>query len=341
MEQENPLVCICIPVYNAERTIRETISSIINQTYKNIEIHVVDNASIDNTLAIVSEFNDSRITIHCNGVNIGGEGNFNRCIELATGKYTAIFHADDVYEPNIIEKQVSCFQTDINIGAVFTAAKTIDSAGAVTGSIGASKLSSNTAVFDFNLLFKSILKFGNFIVCPSAMVRTDIYKDQILWWRGDLFRSSADLDVWLRIAEYHSIVFLEEELMRYRVDSNQFSNQVRLRCERADFFLVTDYYLKNSKIQKFLINSDRLNYEMLVINDKVWRSINQYLNGNIEEATLLLRGLMSLKLFPAIFCSRRDLMTVAASIFLRLAITFKMYKASVVVLNYFRAKYNK
>ena len=236
-----PLVCICIPTYNAAATIRETLKSILAQTYRNLVVHVSDNASTDGTLRVVESLADFRVCIHTNAENIEGEGNFNRCIQFAEGKYTAIFHADDTYEPDMVAKQVAYLEANPKVGAVFTAATTIDANGKASRVIGRSGISnSNIINYDFPLLFKTILRRGNFIVCPSAMVRTHVYKDEILRWRADLFRYSADLDVWLRIAISHSVAFLNEPLMRYRVDSNQFSSTVRLRTERADFFLVMD-----------------------------------------------------------------------------------------------------
>ena len=97
MMSNSPLVCICVPTYNVESTVRETILSILAQTYSNIVVHISDNSSTDNTLSIIEALNDPRIIIHRNETNVGGEGNFTRCIQMATGKYTAIFHADDVY----------------------------------------------------------------------------------------------------------------------------------------------------------------------------------------------------------------------------------------------------
>ena len=72
-----------------------------------VEWIVVDNHSSDATVTIVESFSDERITLHHNSVNLGGEGNFNRCIALARGKYTAIYHADDIYESEMVAAQVA------------------------------------------------------------------------------------------------------------------------------------------------------------------------------------------------------------------------------------------
>ena len=126
MNNASPMVCICIPTYNAAATIRETLTSILAQTYTNLVIHVSDNASTDKTLEIVESMADSRIHIHRHENNIGAEGNFTRCIQLATGKYTAIFHADDLYGADMVAKQVAFLESHPDAGAVFTEAEMID-----------------------------------------------------------------------------------------------------------------------------------------------------------------------------------------------------------------------
>lgn len=237
MSDGSPLVCICIPTYNAEKTIRETVASIVNQRYSNLIILVVDNASTDGTLAVVEIFSDPRISIHRNEVNVGGEANFNRCILLAKGKYTAIYHADDVYEPHMVERQVTFLEANPDAGAVFTEASLIDDNGKIIGNLGLpQKLVAAGHLYDFKTIFKSVLQYSNFLICPSAMVRTEVYQQDIKSWQGEAFKTSADLDVWFRILQHHAIGVLSERLIRYRISLNQCSANLRARTVRSDFF---------------------------------------------------------------------------------------------------------
>ena len=200
MSDKPPLVCICVPTYNAASTVRETLESILAQTYANLVVHVSDNASTDDTLKVIESISDQRITIHRQKENIGGEGNFNRCIQLATGKYTAIFHADDVYEPNMVAKQVAFLEANAKVGAVFTEASLIDDSGKMIGALGLPQgLVSVDCLYDFKTIFKFVLQYSNFLICPSAMARTEVYQQDIRSWRGEIFGTSADLDVWFRI----------------------------------------------------------------------------------------------------------------------------------------------
>ena len=123
-----PLVSICIPTYNNARFLRECLDSIVNQTYQNKEIIIVDNASTDETKKIVKEYVEKyKVKYYRNKKNIGGEANFTRCIELAKGEFIAIYHSDDIYLPNMVEKQVQVFQDNSTLGAVFTSANIINS----------------------------------------------------------------------------------------------------------------------------------------------------------------------------------------------------------------------
>jgi glycosyltransferase involved in cell wall biosynthesis len=320
-----PLVCICIPTYNAAHTVGETLASILAQTYTNLVIHVSDNASTDGTIAEIESLADPRIVVHRNEKNIGGEGNFNRCIQLAEGKYSAIFHADDLYEPEMVERQVAFLEANPGAGAVFTEAKLIDEHGDSFGQIKfPAGFGSLDSLYDFNTLFKAVLRHSNFLVCPSVMVRTEVYKEEIKLWRGDLFRSSADLDVWLRIAQIRGVGMLPLQLMRYRISSDQFSANLRARISRADFFLVMDYYLAQPSVQVLLTKVDRQNYSRLERTDSVVRAVNLYLQGDEYGARELCKQVFSAEAVVAAFSSRRNLITVAVGWLVSLLALFRL-----------------
>lgn len=280
-----PLVCICIPTYNAAPTIRETIRSLLEQSYANIVVNVVDNASTDETVQIVKSLSSPRVLIHQNPNNIGAEGNFNRCIELASGKYTAIFHADDLYGPDMVASQVAFLECYGCVGAVFTEAHVIDEEGRLSGRIGAPHaLDINRPYYEFAEIFKALLLHSNFLICPSAMARTSVYKDEIKEWRGDLFGSAADLDVWLRIARKHHIGVIRKPLMQYRVWKAQWSAKIRMNTERAMLFNIIDHYLEDPSVHAILNAQDWTNYRRLERRDRIMRAVNLFLQGATKEA---------------------------------------------------------
>lgn len=319
MTENSPLVCICVPTYNSAATVRETIESILAQTYSNLVVHVSDNASLDNTLAVIESLADERIIIHRQDKNIGAEGNFTRCIELATGKYTAIFHADDVYEPDMLMKQVAYLEKNHDVGAVFTEASTIDAQGVPLGSIGrVPGGGGGVARFNFPELLKTMLLHHNFLVCPSVLVRTDIYRAEIGVWGSNLFRSSSDVDTWLRLARIKPIAVLDQQLMRYRISSAQFSDSIRNRTERADFFLVMDHYLAKPEVRDFLTKDDFRHYGWLERHERVARTFNLFVLERFKEVNDLLRGTFCLDAIRAAMHNRRGLVTLGGVIVLRL-----------------------
>lgn len=109
-----PLVSICIPVYNGEKFIDETVKDCLNQTYKNIEIIFSDNCSTDRTIALIKGYNDPRIKIFSNDTNIGLLANFKKVFTYATGKYMSFLGADDGMEPTCIEKAVNILEAPEN-----------------------------------------------------------------------------------------------------------------------------------------------------------------------------------------------------------------------------------
>jgi len=102
----NPLVSICIPAYNNAEHIAYAVQSVLNQTYGNLEVVVVDDASTDDTFDVVEAIEDSRIRLSRNDVNLGLAGNWNRSMRLAGGEFVKLMGADDALEPTAIAKEL-------------------------------------------------------------------------------------------------------------------------------------------------------------------------------------------------------------------------------------------
>ena len=276
------LVSICIPVYNNENTIKDTLDSILNQTYENIVIKLYDNASTDNTINILNEYKNkySNIKVFQNSINIGGEANFSKCIEGLEGDFGAIYHADDIYDEKIVETQVKYLSSN-DISAVFVRANLIDENSNNIGEqfFPDELINKIYHQFNFNQLFSLILKYDNFLITPSVMAKVEIYKNQIKEWNGKQFNTSADLDVWLRFSEIKDIGLITKKLISYRISSASFSYRTKFsRIKPRDMFLVIDYYLKKYKNR---IDFNFSDYEYLRFKDNLMVITNKILN-NIE-----------------------------------------------------------
>lgn len=304
----------------------KTVNSLLKQSYKNIQINILDNASTDSTIAIIRSIADNRIKIFESEENTGAEGNFNKCINVASGKYTAIFHADDIYEQTIVEEQVRFLEANSFVGAVFTGAHLIDSEGKKIGEYCIPKdIAKHGYVINFFDLFRLILKMSNFLICPSAMVRTNIYKFEVKKWRFNLFKSSSDLDVWLRISKRHALGFLDKPLINYRISNKQGSELNRSNIEKADFFLVTEFYMSSLLNKEQLQKGDILNHEVLLLRDNLSRTVNLICLNQVEASRKIIFFIFTRKWFQLMLNSWKGFFLVLFNFLLICTILMRLF----------------
>ena len=106
MKTKEPLVTVLLPAYNSEAFVRESLQSILDQTFTDFELIVIDDASTDGTVALVKAFQDSRIRLVQKPHNTGYTDSLNNGIRLARGRYIARMDADDISLPHRFQKQV-------------------------------------------------------------------------------------------------------------------------------------------------------------------------------------------------------------------------------------------
>nr|WP_292369970.1 glycosyltransferase [Methanoregula sp. UBA64] len=206
---ENPLVSICIPTYNRAGMIGKAIESALSQTYRNIEVIVVDNDSRDDTPAVVAAFADERLRYVKNERNLGLFGNCNRCIELATGTYLHILHSDDYIDPGFTARCVAFFAEHPTVVLTTTGSRIIGDSfeKEISGS-------ETDRVYPAPEGFRRLLAARSFIVCPSVMVRCDVYREVGPFSME--YPYSSDYYQWLKIARMHDIGFVSGACLFYR-----------------------------------------------------------------------------------------------------------------------------
>jgi glycosyltransferase involved in cell wall biosynthesis len=272
-QHQEPLVSICIPVFNGEKTIAKTIDSILHQTYKNIEIFIVDNRSTDSTVKIVQKFTDTRIhLIHSDTHLPCAEYNWNRCFQHGRGEFMAIFHADDIYLPRMVSRQVETFRKYPDVGCIFTQGNIIDENDEIIGEFKLPPTMRDSEPHSYPEILGSALEYADFFPCPTAMLRRDLYTE-LSPFRYDQFGSASDFDMWLRAAARAPVLILNEKLINYRVSKTQGSFGVnKLRTRESDFFKVMDHHLKHTKetLPILSINS----YEISRMGDQIIRAWN-------------------------------------------------------------------
>lgn len=129
-----PLVTIAIPIYNAEKYLRDSIQSVLNQTFKNYELILVNDGSTDSSMDIINSFNDDRIQIINDGENKGLIERLNQSINIAKGEYYARMDADDIMYITRIEEQLKFLQYHPEVDVLGTSIMTIDDQNNIVGS---------------------------------------------------------------------------------------------------------------------------------------------------------------------------------------------------------------
>ena len=127
---ESPLLSYIVPSYNYERYIRQTLESILVQSVQDFEIIVVDDASVDRSVEVITSFNDPRIRLLRNDKNIGGAASYNRAVENARGEWLVNLDADDWIAPTKAERQLAAVRKRPRLDIVGTYVSVRDEDGA-------------------------------------------------------------------------------------------------------------------------------------------------------------------------------------------------------------------
>ena len=128
---DSALVTIGLPVYNSERYLRQSIDSLLAQTYRDFMLIINDNASTDGTPRILEEYAaaDPRVKVFRNPMNIGNPRNFNRVSELTTTRYLKWSTADDFWDPSFLERAVNVMESDPTIALCYPKSFVVDAEG--------------------------------------------------------------------------------------------------------------------------------------------------------------------------------------------------------------------
>lgn len=167
---EQPLVSIAMPVYNAEKYIKKTIESVLNQTYTNFELILINDASKDRSKEIIHSFSDSRIRYIENPENLGIVKTRNKCIQYARGKYIAVLDNDDITLPPRLAKQVEFLEENNDYGICGSFYDIID---------GSDNVVHKMKLPVTNSQIKTFLLFNNCCCNSSVMIKSDIIKEQM------------------------------------------------------------------------------------------------------------------------------------------------------------------
>ena len=175
-----------------------------------------------------------------NQQTLGGYGAMNRGVRESRGDYVAIYHADDVYDPKIVERELAFLLEHDDVGAVFCLDRFIDESGHEYGRLRLPAALRRPQTFDAVLLAESLLRYKNtFLRTPSVMFRRAAF-DALGGFDQSRFGIAADLDMWTRLSIDWRIGLVHEYLMGYRHYAAQWSRQYRAHANGAGDLLRRD-----------------------------------------------------------------------------------------------------
>ena len=249
-----PKVTVLLTSYNHGSYIRNSIDSILNQTFKDFELYIIDDCSTDNSWDIIQEYKDDRIIAIRHEKNEGG------CTTRALyssfkGKYFAMAHCDDVWELDKLEKQVEYLENHPDTGACFTNVQVIDDDGNNFDQENHpySKVFLNENMNRFEWLNHFFYK-GNRLCHPSSLIRMDVQMNDDLFAAG--LGALPDFYRWVKLCLKHEIYVHPDKLTKFRIHTDESNtsgqtptNRIRVHNE---FYQIAKLYGRIQNQSEFL-----------------------------------------------------------------------------------------
>ena len=259
-----PDISVIMSVYNGETYLAEAIQSVINQTFKNWELIIINDCSTDSTGEMLAAFaaKDERIKVHTNEVNLKLPSSLNKAISLCEGNYVARMDADDICLPDRLQKQYEFMQANPDVDLSSCRFMTIKNGVYASG--GAGGRCDDKAL-------RAMLLVSNPILHPGVIAKTDVMKQ--LGYDTSL-TCTEDLELWTRMAmENRKMQILPECLLIYRLHDKQITSTTLQRqhtevlkiqnkyyaslfkemdADMQEFYISGIYFKENANIERFL-----------------------------------------------------------------------------------------
>ncbi|EKE04165.1 MAG: Glycosyl transferase, family 2 [uncultured bacterium] len=246
-----PLISICIPNHNYENYIKETIDSILAQTYQNFEIIVIDDKSTDKSVEIVKSYSDPRIKLYENDINLYTFRTNNKAMSLAKGELITILHSDDKYAPNFLEEIVKSYnkypQHKVFITGVYFYHSEDDKLTPwhpyKSGGVKSQK-EVLIRLYHQNNIGNGV----NVVIHRDCLKTVGVFSSE--------YKYIADYDYLLRLANRYEFVYIPEMLTYYRVHN---ANATSVNIKQSDRDeearkIMRNNFLDNENIPKSLQN---------------------------------------------------------------------------------------
>lgn len=270
-----PKITVLMPVYNAEKFVGEAIESVLNQTFKDFELLIINDASTDSSEKIILSYRDPRIRYCKNISNLRVAKTLNRGLKMARGKYIARQDADDIFLPQKLELQDNALKKDKDLIMVCSHFDYMDEKGNFLSSF-------REALSPEEIYYN--LQFRNCIGHPTAIFNKRVIMEEFKGYSEEY--EAEDHDLWLRISKKYKILKLDKTLVKVRlsqcsktallgktmVESNATITRNNLQSligEFIDFDIISvladlnSFNIKPSKIKEALMIKERIDAEIL------------------------------------------------------------------------------
>lgn len=278
-----PRVSIVIPVYNCEAYVRESLDSVLIQSYDEIEVVLVDDASTDGSIAAVADAVDGqRVRCLRNERNLGQFGTVNRGIAETHGELVAVHHADDLMLPGRLDRQVTWLSAHREAGAVFAMDVYIDPSGREFGRTILCEDFRDRELYGYREVLNGQLRYGNvFLRAATNLVRASLYAEVGPY--SEEWGLRGDIEMWLRLSRAAPIGILDEPLAAYRWGhDNESARYERARVEPELTFELLDALLE---VDGELAESGALRaFEARRAEDLLTVAVNRYVSSGDSSA---------------------------------------------------------
>ncbi|AFY48356.1 glycosyl transferase [Nostoc sp. PCC 7524] len=200
----HPKITVIMPVFNGEKYIQTAIDSILNQTFTDFELIVIDDCSCDKSLEIIKSYNDNRIKLLENNTNLGVTKTKNKGIEKSLGEYIAFLDCDDYAYPSRLAEQLEFMESNPDFGMIGSWVEVMDENGVLTGEVW--------KYVEPAQKIPSILLFHNYFAQSAVFLRKSVLCDE--WYRR---QRAEDYDLWVRIARKSKVGNIQKVLIKYRL----------------------------------------------------------------------------------------------------------------------------
>lgn len=303
-----PKVTIAVPTYNRQEYLKQTISSILAQTFQDFNILVFDNHSDYNIAQILSEFKDSRISLLQNPENLGNQKNFYKIYKHKfSSPYVVIFHDDDFMHPELLEQEIKVLESLPD--AIFAASslKFIHRRQNIANFSKLRRIPPQVCQSPAELA--RIIFSGQHICFDSVMYKSRFLEDMEINFE---YGKWSDRPILLKLAEKGRVVFLNQPLVNYRVHQSQDSRSERLSGESFELLkkLLRLYYYY---LPKPLSSGDQNLFYSFSTNNII-RSLPTFA-GSLSQAAVYLKACLKEKLVDFKYLNLRGFLFLGTSFY--------------------------